>query len=259
MLYIVTIVILLVVLFVGLMPKKKATVISLENVVVPAHWHAILEENILYYKKLTAEEQQLFCAKMFQFLETKNIRAIHFELEELDTLLIAASAVIPVFRFPSWNYNNLTTVLIYPDYFDDDLQFDSEVEDRNIGGLVGTGRFENQMILSRKALYHGFSNKTDKGNTAIHEFIHLLDKSDGVIDGIPAALLDKQYTIPYLQLVHKKMEEINNDASDIRNYGGTSEIEFLAVAGEYFFERPKLMKRKHPALYKMLEACFIKE
>ena len=60
------------------------------------------------------------------------------------------------------------------------------------------------MILSRKALHYGFSNKTDKGNTAIHEFIHLLDKADGVIDGIPAALLDKQYTIPYLQLVHKK-------------------------------------------------------
>jgi Mlc titration factor MtfA (ptsG expression regulator) len=195
---------------------------------------------------------------MFQFLETKNIEAVHFELEELDRLLIAASAVIPVFRFKTWNYSNLTTVLIYPDYFDDDLQFDSKVEGRSIGGLVGTGRFENQMILSRKALHHGFSNKTDKGNTAIHEFIHLLDKEDGVIDGIPAALLDKQYTIPFLQLVHKKMEEINNDASDIRNYGGTSQIEFLAVAGEYFFERPKLLKRKHPELYKMLDACFIK-
>ena len=114
------------------------------------------------------------------------------------------------------------------------------------------------MILSRKALHHGFNNKSDKGNTAIHEFIHLLDKADGDIDGIPAALLDKQFTIPYLQLVHKEMEAINNDKSDIRNYGGTSEIEFLAVAGEYFFERPKLFKRKHPELYKMLEACFIK-
>ncbi len=172
--------------------------------------------------------------------------------------MVAASAVIPVFRFPNWNYTNLTTVLIYPDYFDEDLQFNTKVEGRTIGGLVGTGRFENQMILSRKALYHGFSNKTDKGNTAVHEFIHLLDKSDGVIDGIPAALLDKQYVIPYLKLVHKKMEAINNDALDIRNYGGTSQIEFLAVAGEYFFERPKLLKRKHPELYEMLESCFVR-
>lgn len=258
MLYIIAIAVFLVVLYVKLKPQKKATPIPLKKAVIPEHWHELLFDNILFYKKLTTDDQQLFCTKMFRFLETKNIEAVHFELEELDRLLIAASAVIPVFRFPSWNYSNLTTVLIYPDYFNDDLQFDSNIKDRNIGGLVGTGRFENQMILSRKALHHGFSNKTDKGNTAIHEFIHLLDKADGVIDGIPEALLDKQYTIPYLQLVHKKMEEINNDASDIRNYGGTSEIEFLAVAGEYFFERPKLLKRKHPELYKMLDACFVR-
>ncbi|ARV14203.1 zinc-dependent peptidase [Polaribacter sp. SA4-12] len=258
MLYIIAIAVLLVVLFVGLKPKKKASEIPLEKVVIPEHWHQLLLDNILFYKKLTTDEQKLFSTKMFHFLATKNIEAVHFELEELDRLLIAASAVIPVFRFKNWNYANLTTVLIYPDDFDDDLQFDSKVDGRTIGGLVGTGRFENQMILSRKALHHGFSNKTDKGNTAIHEFIHLLDKTDGVIDGIPAALLDKQYTIPYLQLVHKEMEAINNDASDIRNYGGTSQIEFLAVAGEYFFERPKLFKRKHPELYKMLDACFIK-
>ncbi|WP_262503029.1 zinc-dependent peptidase [Polaribacter glomeratus] len=42
------------------------------------------------------------------------------------------------------------------------------------------------MILSRNALHHGFSNTTDKGNTVIYEFIHLLDK---------------QYTIPSLQLI----------------------------------------------------------
>jgi Mlc titration factor MtfA (ptsG expression regulator) len=258
MLYIISLVVLFFLLYLIIKPKKKATNISSEKVVIPEHWHLLLENNILFYKKLTQKEQQLFCVKMYHFLNTKNIEAIHFELEELDTLLIAASAVIPVFRFPTWNYANLTTVLIYPDYFDEDLQFGKKTKGRNIAGLVGTGRFENQMILSKRALYHGFSNKTDKGNTAIHEFIHLLDKTDGVIDGIPEVLLDKQYTIPYLQLVHKEMEAINNDKSDIRNYGGTSQIEFLAVAGEYFFERPKLFKRKHPELYKMLKLCFIK-
>jgi MtfA peptidase len=256
--YIILVLILCVVLVVGLKPKKKRKILPIEKVVIPDHWHQILVQNILFYQKLTKSEQQLFCAKMVRFLETTTIEAIHFELEELDTLLIAASAVIPVFRFPNWNYSNLSTVLIYPDYFDADLQFNSKTKGRNIAGLVGTGSFENHMILSRKALHYGFSNKTDKGNTAIHEFIHLLDKADGVIDGIPAALLDKQYTIPYLQLVHKKMEEINKDKSDIRNYGGTSQIEFLAVAGEYFFERPKLLKRKHPDLYKMLESCFVR-
>ncbi len=63
----------------------------------------------------------------------------------------------------------------------------------------------------------------------------------------------------WLDLVYEKMEEINKDKSDIRNYGGTSEIEFFAVASEYFFERPMLLRRKHPELYKMLHSCFTTE
>lgn len=258
MLYIITITLLLFILFYSLKQKKNTKIKRLENVAIPDHWHDLLIKNVFFYKKLSSDEQKIFCYKMFHFLDETNIESVHFELKELDTILVAASAVIPVFRFSNFTYFNLNTVLIYPDYFDKDLQFDEKSGHKNIGGLVGTGRFENQMILSKKALYHGFSNKTDKGNTAIHEFIHLIDKADGVIDGIPSVLLEKQYIIPWLQLMHKKMEAINNDDSDIRNYGGTSEIEFLAVAGEYFFERPKLLKRKHPELYKMLEACFIK-
>jgi Mlc titration factor MtfA (ptsG expression regulator) len=52
------------------------------------------------------------------------------------------------------------------------------------------------------------------------------------------------------------MEAINDNKSDIRNYGGTNEAEFFAVASEYFFERPDLLQRKHPELYKMLADCF---
>ncbi|WP_165733306.1 zinc-dependent peptidase [Polaribacter sp. 20A6] len=258
MLYIIAIAILLIVFIVSIKSKRKKSTVSLEELVVPEHWHPLLLKHILFYEKLNVGEQEVFRTKMASFLKETNIEAIHFELEELDTLLITASAVIPVFRFPNWKYTNLSTVLIYPDYFDDDLQFDSQIEGRTIGGLVGTGRFEKQMILSRKALHLGFSNKTDKGNTAIHEFIHLLDKADGVVDGIPSVLLNKQYIIPWLQLMHKEMEAINNNDSDIRSYGGTSEIEFLAVAGEYFFERPKLFQRKHPELYNMLALCFSK-
>jgi Mlc titration factor MtfA (ptsG expression regulator) len=258
MLYIVLVALIFLGLYLIIKPKSKPKKLLLNKYKISGQWHQQLLENVLFYEKLSLDEQKVFCSKMAGFINTTNIEAVHFKLEELDTLLIAASAVIPVFRFPRWQYTNLHTVLLYPDYFDKNLQFSNKTKNRNVAGLVGTGRFENQMILSKRALYHGFNNKTDKGNTAVHEFIHLIDKADGVIDGIPKMLLDKQYIIPWLQLVHKKMEAINDDKSDIRNYGGTSEIEFLAVAGEYFFERPKLFKRKHPELYKMLELCFVK-
>jgi Mlc titration factor MtfA (ptsG expression regulator) len=125
--------------------------------------------------------------------------------------------------------------------------------------MVGTGYMEGKMILSKKALRHGFKNEADKKNTAIHEFIHLIDKSDGVIDGIPSALMSHQYSIPWIDLINKKINEIHEGDSDINPYGGTNKEEFFAVAGEYFFERPRLLEKKHPELYKLLEQVFAQD
>ncbi len=231
---------------------------SKKQIAIPVNLHKLLFSNVLFYQKLTEEQRQIFQSKVITFLKETHIESVEFKLEDLDIILVAASAVIPVFYFENWHYSNLSTVIIYPDYFNKDLNYKGE--NRNIGGMVGTGgRFENQMILSRKALHHGFKNKTDKGNTGIHEFIHLIDKLDGDIDGIPKILLSNTYTIPWLNLIHKKIEEINNDQSDIRAYGGTNQEEFFAVAAEYFFERPKLLRRKHPELYIIMESFFCKK
>jgi hypothetical protein len=222
----------------------------------PEKWHTILLDNVHFYKELSETKKKAFQKKMMQFLSEVYIDGVNLTIKDLDKVLIAASAVIPVFGFKEWHYPNLKNILLYPDHFNEDLEFDKGSKSKNIGGLVGNGKFEKQMILSQKALYHGFQNKTDKNNTGIHEFIHLIDKLDGAADGIPNVLMKHQYTIPWLKLIHEEMEEIDQNKSDIRNYGGYSEAEFLAVVSEYFFERPDLLNRKHPELYKMLEDCF---
>ena len=223
---------------------------------VPKHWHNILIKHVLFYKNISMEDQAIFRKRMMLFLNEINIDGVKTEIEELDKILIASSGIIPVFGFPNWSYNNLSGIIVYPDSFNEELQFSDKDENKRILGMVGTGRFEKQMILSKKAIRLAFNNKTDKHNTPIHEFVHLLDKMDGETDGVPEYFFGKEYIAPWLALMHKEMEAINNDESDIRKYGGTSETEFFAVASEYFFERPKLFKRKHPELYKMLSLCF---
>lgn len=224
----------------------------------PTSWRPQLEKEVLFYKKLNPNDKIVFEHRMMAFLAEIHIEAVGFELSEKDRRLVAASAVIPIFNFGNWVYNNLSTVLIYPDHFNENLEYTPNYKNRRIAGMVGTGRYESQLLLSRKALHFGFSNATDKGNTAIHEFVHLLDKMDGDTDGIPESLLGHQYIMPWLALMHSEMEAINNDESDIRAYGGSSDTEFFAVASEYFFERPSLFKRKHPELYEMLVKCFEK-
>jgi Mlc titration factor MtfA (ptsG expression regulator) len=232
--------------------KKNA----LKRLADQPQWHEPLLKYVSFYENLNHQEQKVFRQRMSAFLNETYVEAVGFELEELDKLLVAASAVIPVFRFKEWSYNNLSGVIIYPENFNENLGYADHHSDRMIGGLVGTGRFEKQMILSRTALYHGFKNDTDKLNTSIHEFVHLLDKIDGQTNGLPEAFLDKSYILPWMNLMHQEMEAINNDKSDIRSYAATNQAEFFAVTSEYFFSRPQLMKRKHPELYNMLELCF---
>lgn len=224
--------------------------------IFPPKWHTLLVSNVRFYKKLSVAEQQRFQKRIMLFLSEVHIESVGFNLEDIDKVLIASSAVIPVFNFSEWHYKHLSTVLVYPEHFNEDLSFAKKDKDRNIAGMVGNGQFKNQMLLSRKALHNGFKNKSRIHNTGIPEFIHLIDKQDGVIDGIPERLLKEPYIIPWLKTIHKKMEDINDNKSDIRNYGGTNEAEFLAVASEYFFEKPEIMKKKHPDLYQMLKSCF---
>ncbi len=217
-------------------------------------WKILLAQEVPFYAGLNIDQKHLFEYKVMEFLANVKITPIDTAVDILDKLLIAASAVIPIFAFPEWKYYNLDEILLYPTCFNED--FETTGKDRRILGMVGTGYMEGKMILSKQALRHGFQNESDKRNTAIHEFVHLIDKADGVIDGIPSLLMEKQYVLPWFDMIDKKIHEIEADRSDINPYGATNRIEFFAVLCEYFFECPKLLQRKHPKLYDYLEMIF---
>ena len=220
----------------------------------PVTWRKILAEKVGYYNTLTKDQKVLFEFKVQEFLLNHKITGVGTSAEIEDKILVASSGVIPIFAFPTWKYKNLQEVLLYPNRFNE--QFQTTGEHRNILGMVGTGYMEGKMILSKPALHHGFSNVSDKRNTAIHEFVHLIDKADGTIDGLPSLLLERPYTLPWIDLINKKIDEIYESKSDINPYGGTNRAEFFSVVSEYFFERPKLLAKKHPELYYVLEEIF---
>jgi MtfA peptidase len=215
----------------------------------------ILEKNVSFYQSLNEAERLRFENKMQQFLERVKITGIHTAVEDEDRVFVAASAIIPIFAFANWEYNNLNEVLLYPDSFSEEFEL-QDGKERPVLGMVGNGAMQHVMILSQPSLRQGFTNKTDKSNTAIHEFVHLIDKTDGEIDGIPESLLSKQYTIPWINMIHQNLKEILDGNSDINPYGATNQGEFFAVVAEYFFERPDLLQSKHPELYKLLEKIF---
>jgi Mlc titration factor MtfA (ptsG expression regulator) len=231
---------------------RKKTRIS--DPVQQSKYKALLQAHVAYYQKLDDTGKARFEKQIAGFLADTHIEGVGTEITELDQILIASSAVIPIFGFLGWRYQNLTNIILYPDTFDQEFQF--EGENRNILGMVGSGYMNGQMLLSRAALTKGFSSSAGDENAAIHEFVHLLDKSDGATDGVPENLMAHEYAAPWLHLMHSEMRRIEAGHSDINPYALTNEAEFFAVAAEYFFEKPEQLEAKHPELYKQLSLIF---
>lgn len=214
----------------------------------------LLDQHVNYYHKLNRAARKKFEARIADFLQYVRIEGVGTAVTDLDRVLIAASAIIPIFGLGDWKYQNLTNIVLYPDTFDQEFQF--EGENRSIMGMVGSGYMNGQMLLSRTALLKGFSVNAGKENTAIHEFVHLLDKSDGATDGVPELLMQHAYAAPWLSLMHREMHWIKEGKSDLNPYALTNEAEFLAVASEYFFSKPEQLQKMHPELYEQLGLIF---
>ena len=216
--------------------------------------HEILIEHVEFYIRLADQHKIQFRKDMAWFLSCTRVVGVGIPVSLIDEHLVAASAIIPIFHFEHWENYELHEVLLFRGSFN--FEFETDADDSQILGLVGTGKMEGKMALSIDALYEGFLNKEDRHNTAVHEFIHLLDKADGRVDGMPKILLSYSYALPWLKLIRYKMGQVQNGQSDIDPYAGLSLAEFFAVSCEYFFERPEEFQKNHPELYEQMDNMF---
>ncbi|MGH2623920.1 MAG: zinc-dependent peptidase [Sphingobacterium sp.] len=215
---------------------------------------AVLGEKVEFYNRLNQLQQEEFRQRVVYFLKTTKISAEKGAvLEDSDMVLVGASATIPLFHFKQWAFENLDEVLIYPGEFNE--KFDTQHDSRNILGMVGNGAMNRKMILSLTSLHAGFQ-KGASSNTALHEFVHLIDMADGQVDGVPEYLIAKELVEPWLLQMHHTIRDIRQDKSDIRDYAATNPAEFLAVVSEYFFQKPDLLKTDHPALFELLNGMY---
>jgi Mlc titration factor MtfA (ptsG expression regulator) len=213
-----------------------------------------LIENIEFYKFLSKTDKKVFEDRISLFVTDIIITEIGKEVPSRDVCLyVASSAVITFWGLPYWNYGRLSEVLVYPNNFTHENQIDSRGEVMSKvhqGGLMDT-----TMILSMPALVAGFKNSNDKKNVGIHEFAHLIDKADGIIDGIPVNL-EVETRDKWIELFSKEFTEIRNKSNDINSYGATNLPEFFAVVIEYFKESPSRLEQNHKKLFDLLSDYF---
>ena len=243
----------LLVLIIVLVFKPKRT----ESFAMPDHYRDLLQDYVPFYASLDEDGQKQFETRLQKFLWATRITGVNAEVEDLDRVLIGAAALIPVFFIPDWEYVNLREVLVYPGSFNQD--FEQHGHERTITGMVGTGPLQNVMILTKWELRQGFIHSESQHNTAIHEFIHLIDKMDGTLDGVPEILLERKYVAQWKMLLENTIHDIRNGSSDINPYGATSPVECFAVVSEYYFKQPDLFEQRYPELHNMLRRIFVRQ
>jgi Mlc titration factor MtfA (ptsG expression regulator) len=239
---------LLLIIFLVYQPRRK------KHFALPENYRELLEQYVHFYVQLHEENKKHFEERLLKFLASVKISGANAEVEDLDRVLVGAAAIIPVFNIWDWEYVHLKEVLIYPGNFN--IDFDQYGMERHVMGMVGTGALQNVMIISKWELRQSFINQQSKRNTAIHEFVHLIDKMDGTIDGVPEILLERKYVADWKQLLQTTIEQIQKAESDIDPYATTNAAECFAVLAEYFFEQPEQFRNNHPELHKMMERIF---
>ncbi len=221
----------------------------------PQAWDAILRERIPYYVALPAAGRERFQQLATIFLAEKPIIGIGGVVDDTCRLLVAASAIIPIFAFPAWEYVTLRKVLIRPEVFDAEFRAGNHAPTLAQGMVGAAGLFDGVMILSRPELFAGFAEGAGKHHVGIHEFAHLIDQTNGAIDGVPATL-PRECLRPWTTLVHEHLAHRASNETGIPTYGYTNEAEFFAVVSEYFFQSPAEMAERDPPLYALLQRIF---
>jgi Mlc titration factor MtfA (ptsG expression regulator) len=218
----------------------------------PPAWRQLLEDRVSWYRRLDADARARFERSVQLFLEEKRITGVETDVDDEVRLLVAASAMIPVFGYPDWLYPGLEEVILYPNAFSDNYEL--EGPGAELLGLMGDEELSRVVLLSKPDLLEGFRRAAQGPSPGIHEFVHRFDAADGALDGVPE--LGETDPDGWLDLVDREIERVHQGRSRLDPYAGTDEVEFLAVASETFFLHPEWLFVDHPELYHRLARIF---
>jgi Mlc titration factor MtfA (ptsG expression regulator) len=229
----------------------------------PPQWQAILEQNFTLYPHLPSNLRAQLHQLINVFMAEKTFEGCGgLEItEEMEVSIAAQACLLLLNRELTDVYPDLHTILVYPNAYvaESPRLFAGQVI-REPSARAGESWTRGEVVLAWDHVEHGAHAMDDGHNVVMHEFAHQLDQEDGRADGAPRLRKGQSYaawarilSADYEQLC----KEVRNHVEDVMDaYGATNPAEFFAVATETFFEKPKLLKKKHPGLYRELSEYY---
>jgi Mlc titration factor MtfA (ptsG expression regulator) len=230
----------------------------------PPEWRAILERNLPVFMRLSAKDKAELLGHTQVFLAEKHFEGVGgLELTDEIRVTIAGQACLLLLHRETDYYPDLVSIVVYPSGY-------TAREDRHIGGgiweegaedrLGHTGRRLGALVLAWDAVRRGAAAPDDGENLVLHEFAHQLDFENQSSDGTPALATHGDY-LAWARVMSVEFNALRSatnagERTLLDGYGATNPSEFFAVVTEAFFEQPRALKRKHPALFAQLQRFY---
>jgi MtfA peptidase len=229
----------------------------------PAAWLEIIERNVAFYACLPNADRIELQGLIQIFLAEKTFEGCGgLVLTDEMKVTIAAQACLLLLHRQTDIYPRLITILVYPSAY-------LAKGVKPIGGPIvlegesarlGESWTSGVVVLSWNDVQAGASDIHDGQNLVLHEFAHQLDREDGAINGTPLLEHRSQY-LAWARVLNAEYERLQRDSrlgrsTVLDDYGATDPAEFFAVATECFFEKPRVLRKRHPALYEELKSFY---
>jgi Mlc titration factor MtfA (ptsG expression regulator) len=201
----------------------------------------ILSQHFSFYRSLPRKSKIIFVRRVERFIRLTQFvpREMSHVSDEMK-VLISASAVQITFGYDDVLLDHFSKIIVYPD------QFFSTTSQRYHKGEVNPRL--GTIVLSWKHFVEGYSY-AEGVNLGLHEMAHAL-QLENVILNQEFGFMSQKDILYWESLASSEMQKIKSpEESFFREYGGTNQHEFFAVAVENFFERPREFVAYHETLY----------
>jgi Mlc titration factor MtfA (ptsG expression regulator) len=216
----------------------------------PVTWRETLERRVKFYRRLDDAGRRRFEDDVRVFLAEQRIRAAGgAQLDDDARLLVAASAATLGHGMPELEWPRNREIVIHAANFD--ARYEQGPEDPEASGLEGA----DSISISGPDLRSGYKKRSDGRNVGLREMAHVLDRADGVANGVPLGVGADPHWLAIVSARLKRLRK-RHYKGVLDRFGGASEAELFAVAVEAFFERPKKLRHRDPELYEMLRDYF---
>jgi len=214
------------------------------------------------YQLLSPAQKEKIHFMILLFIDQKEFIGVKMTITDKVKVIISFYASLMRLGFELGEKDNVSTVIVYPEYFIvDESQTINGIHRHNASVLEGQST-HGTVIISWQNIEQNITAR-GKENVIIHEFAHELDFEDGIADGTPL-LEDSNYqrwsdVFSKAFTTLKDLEDADMTSERLMflgNYALTNEAEFFAVCSERFFEKPDTLKTYFPHVYQELKRFY---